>query len=161
MGKRPNKAPIVDPTRNVLDLVKAGRKADQRYESGRRKDLEKQMLFRHKSTHRLKLLENKLQDQMRAAESERINQLASLREVYDTRIANMLSKATETNSELVSSQLVQIQSTFNERLRNLEQFRYESSGKSSGLSAGWAIFITVTTVLVSIAGVALILLTRH
>jgi hypothetical protein len=160
MAKRP-KTPVIDPTRNVLDLVKAGREADQRFETGMRNGMEKLMLFRHKSTHRLKQLENRLQDQMRAAESQRLDQLAALRDRYEARIADMLSSATETNSPLVSAQLVQIQSTFNERLRELEQFRYESSGKSSGLSAGWAIFITVTTVLVSIAGVAFIVITRH
>jgi TolA-binding protein len=121
---------VIDPTKNVLDLVKA----ESKYQDGMRdalKEFQDAMRsamgdlanLRHQS-------EVRYQDGMRDAESKRVDQLANQSRIYDARIAEMLRASVESTSNLVSTQLVQIQNTFNERVAKLEQFRYESVGKA-------------------------------
>ncbi len=120
--------PTIDPTKNVLDLVRA----ESLRQDGLR-DAQKEM-----HGHALSMLEkfqnfardseSKLQTWQRQAESVRIDQLAQLRQVYETRIAEMLAVSVKSTSDLVSTQLVQIQATFNDRVSKLEQFRWESGG---------------------------------
>jgi len=75
--------------------------------------------------------ESRIQNWMRDSEMKRISELATLRQAYDSRIADMLRTSVESTSSLVSTQLVQIQNTFNDRVAKLEQFRWESGGKTS------------------------------
>lgn len=83
------------------------------------------------NVRQLVLAESKYQDAMRDAETRRINELAVLRQTYETRIANMLSQSVERTSGLISTQLVQIQQTISDRVAKLEQFRWETGGKTS------------------------------
>jgi len=76
--------PVVDPTKNVLDLVKA--------ESVKQEALAK--------------AESKYQDAMREAEQRRIDDLASLRMSYDARIAEDLRVNVKTTSDQLAGQLV-------------------------------------------------------
>ncbi len=103
---------VIDPTRNVLDLVRA---------------------------------ESVRQDGLRAAESQRINDLAAMRDKYEMRISDMLSRQVEHSAILLSTQV-------NDRLSKLEQFRYEQSGRSGGIGAlaGW--IVSGLVALVSVAG---------
>jgi hypothetical protein len=71
------------------------------------------------------------QDSMRAAETMRIDQLAELRRDYETQISNILSAGVKDKSDLVSSQLVQIQNTFDTRVAKLEEFRLTTLARSS------------------------------
>lgn len=71
------------------------------------------------------------QGAMRAAETVRIDQLAALRRDYETQISTILSAGVKDKSDLVSSQLVQIQSTFDTRVAKLEEFRLTQIGRSS------------------------------
>jgi|SRR5580704_3613856 hypothetical protein len=130
--------PTVDPTKNVLDLVRAEskyqdsmRQALKEYEDGMREASEKYQTLMVSSSAVLREAELRLQNWMRDSESKRVDQLASLRQVYETRIAEMLAVSVKSTSDLVSTQLVQIQATFNDRVSKLEQFRWESGGKSS------------------------------
>ncbi len=75
--------------------------------------------------------EAKHQDAMRAAETMRIDQLAELRRYYETQTSTILSAGVKDKSDLVSSQLVQIQSTFDTRVAKLEEFRLTQIGRSS------------------------------
>ena len=104
--------PLVDPTKNVLDLVRA---------------------------------ESLRQDGLRLAEQQRINNLAEMRDRYETRISDMLSRQVEHSAILLSTQV-------NDRLSKLEQFRYEQSGRSGGIGAlaGW--IVSGLVALVSVAG---------
>jgi hypothetical protein len=72
-----------------------------------------------------------IQNWMRDTEMKRIQEKDNQRQFYETRIADMLRTSVESTSTLVSTQLVQIQNTFNERVAKLEQFRWESGGKTS------------------------------
>lgn len=82
------------------------------------------------------------QDAMRAAETIRIDQLAELRRDYenqlartrqdsDNQVAAILAGAVKEKSDLVSSQLVQIQTIFDTRVAKLEEFRLTQIGRSS------------------------------
>jgi len=115
-----NGGPVIDPTKNVLDLVKA----ESKYQDGMRDALERLLNAKAEG-------EAKTTKLLSEAESKRIDQLASLRLTYDARIADMLRTSVESTSSLVSTQLVQIQNTFNDRVAKLEQFRWESGGKTS------------------------------
>ena len=71
------------------------------------------------------------QDAMRAAETNRIDQLAELRRDYEAQISTILSAGVKDKSDLVASQLIQIQSTFEIRVAKLEEFRLTQIGRSS------------------------------
>jgi hypothetical protein len=129
---------VIDPTANVRELVNAEasyrdslRDSDIRYQDAMRDAQEKYQNGIRSGSEKLREFENRLQNWMRDSESKRIDQLASLRQVYETRIAEMLAVSVKSTSDLVSTQLVQIQATFNDRVSKLEQFRWESGGKSS------------------------------
>ena len=129
---------VIDPTANVRELVNAEasyrdslRDSDIRYQDAMRDAQEKYQNGIRVGSEKLREFESKLQNWMRDAESKRIDQLAGLRQVYETRIAEMLAVSVKSTSDLVSTQLVQIQATFNDRVSKLEQFRWESGGKSS------------------------------
>lgn len=111
---------VIDPTKNVLDLVRA----ESKYQDAMR---DAQASFQNA----MRDSQEKLQNWMRDAESKRVDQLASVRETYETRIADMLAESVRSTSTLVSSQLVQIQATFNDRVSKLEEFRWSSTGRSS------------------------------
>lgn len=112
--------PTVDPTKNVLDLVRA----ESRYQDGMREQSERLL-------NGLREADARYQDAMREKDATLQDRLAAQRLDYEVRIANMLRTSVESTSSLVSTQLVQIQSTFNERVAKLEQFRWESGGKTS------------------------------
>lgn len=121
---------VVDPTKNVEDLVKALevtldklRQADARY-----------------------------QDAMRDAETRRVDQLAALRVQYDIIIEGMRSTALNTTSQLLATALKETKSDLSERTSKLEQFRWESGGKTGGQAqiiswviAGAAVAFAVAT----------------
>lgn len=119
--------PTIDPTKNVLDLVRA----ESKYQDAMREMLREFEDGMRKAAQDVTDSKLKLQDWMRDAESKRIDQLAALREGYDKRIADMLRDSVQSTSSLVSTQLVQIQATFDARVSKLEQFRWESGGRSS------------------------------
>jgi len=86
--------------------------------------------------------ESRHQDAMRDAETIRLDQLAELRRYYDTQLADtrqasenqvsaILSGAVKEKSDLVYSQLVQIQTSFDIRVAKLEEFRLTQIGRSS------------------------------
>lgn len=122
---------VIDPTKNVLDLVRA----ESKYQDGMRDALEKMQTFARDANDRFQNYardaESKLQSWMRDAESKRIDQIRAQGERFETVISNMLSKSVESTQSLVATQLLQIQNTFNERVARLEQWRYERTGSAS------------------------------
>jgi hypothetical protein len=133
---------VIDPTKNVEDLVKAGearqaelRASDQRYLDSQLANLEKQQNFAREANTRLNNFAResgeKLEAALRAAETTRVNELAATRKEYEDTIRDMLAKSVETTSTLVSNQLLQIQATFDKRVSTLEAFQFTQAGRSS------------------------------
>jgi hypothetical protein len=125
---------VIDPTDNVLDLVDA----ESKYTTGMRSTGEQLFdakIASVKETLTAKLeAESRIQNWMRDSEMKRLTESAAQRQFYETRIADMLRTSVESTSTLVSGQLVSIQGAFNERVSQLERFRYELGGRSGGIS---------------------------
>jgi len=113
-------APVIDPTENVLALVDA----ESKFQNGMRE------------------AQAKYQDGMRESNKERLTQLSAQREMYESRISDILTVQVKTTSELISTQLdkvttalgQQITSSVNsllERIGQLERFRWEVGGRTS------------------------------
>ena len=131
-----------DPSKNVADLVeakddsnKALRLADQRY-------LDAQLISIEKQTSIARIHDNRFQDfaremeskgerEVRDAETRRIDQLAQTRQEFQNTIRDMLAESVRTTSTLVSTQLVQIQATFDTRVSKLEAQAFTAAGRQS------------------------------
>lgn len=123
--------PVVDPTKNVLDLVKA----ESKYQDSMREALKDQLTAGHQDlkeqlrvTHEFM---SAFQNAQVAAESRRIDQLAQTRQEFQNTIRDMLAESVRTTSTLVSTQLVQIQATFDTRVSKLEAGAFTQAGKQS------------------------------
>jgi hypothetical protein len=101
--------PAIDPTENVLSLVDA--------ES------------RHRDS--LRAADNKYQDDMRDAETRRINELRAQKQTFDMELARVLRANQEAASTLLATQLQEVKRDLADRTSKLEQFRWETGGKSS------------------------------
>ena len=126
--------PAIDPTANVLSLVDVEkqharelRAADTEILGAKIETLRAEQRVLQATTDG----QANLQNWMRDSESKRLDQLSGLRETYEKRIADMLSESVRSTSALVSTQLLQIQSTFDARVSKLEEFRLLSTGRSS------------------------------
>ena len=133
---------VIDPTKNVEDLVRALesklaelRVGDRLYVDAQIGSLEKLLNFARDADSRLQTFAReageKLEAALRAAESVRVNELAATRKEYENTIRDMLAKSVETTSTLVSTQLVQIQATFDKRVSQLEAYQFTQAGRSS------------------------------
>ena len=144
---------VIDPTKNVLDLVRA----ESKYQDALRDLITahqteiREIEFRHYEAMRalqerfsqntrdqettyqnaMRDAESKRTDQLRHAESQRIDQLAQTRQEFSNTIRDMLAESVRTTSTLVSTQLVQIQATFDTRVSKLEAGAFTQAGKSS------------------------------
>jgi hypothetical protein len=105
-----------DPTQNVLDIVQA----ESKYQDGMREAQAKLDAAAIQSLNAI-----------RDAETNRLDQLAGQRQRFEKQIADMLAASVTEKSSLVASQLLQIQSTFGDRISKLEEFRLLSTGRSS------------------------------
>lgn len=110
----------IDPTRNVTELVSA---------EGRHQDAMRDAQARFEAHARD--ADGKLQSWMRDAETKRVDQLAQQKANSDKQISDMLAESVKSTSMLVSTQLLQIQSTFDTRVAKLEEFRLLSTGRAS------------------------------
>lgn len=133
---------VIDPTENVIALVKAGevtnaalRAADQRFLDAQLSFAEKFQNFARDAESRYSELARRagttLQDSLRDAESRRIDQLASTRQEFQNTIRDMLAESVRSTSTLVSEQLKQIQATFDSRVTKLEASQLTQAGRSS------------------------------
>jgi hypothetical protein len=148
-GIDPEGGKVIDPTKNVLDLVKA----ESKYQDGMRSSLKEMHDYAFATTaifqNFAREQESKFQNAMRDVESRRVDQLALQRQTYEQRIADMLSESVRSTSQLVSGQLVQIQATFDARVKSLEDYRLTSQGRSSVSDP--ALAITLQTLAASVA----------
>jgi len=126
------KPPVIDPTKNVLDLVEAERKHRDALRDG---DL-------------------KYQDAMREAETRRINELAAQKQTFDLELAKVLRANQDAASTLLATQLKEVKNDLSDRTAKLEQFRWESGGKSTGI--GFSAWVVVQ-LLISCAALATVI----
>jgi hypothetical protein len=103
-------API-DPTKNVIDLVHAE--------------------ARHRDA--LREADNLYQNAMREAETHRVDQLAAQKLMFDLELAKVLRANQDAASTLLATQLKEVKNDLSDRTAKLEQFRWESGGKSQGI----------------------------
>jgi hypothetical protein len=111
MTDRRNAAGIpIDPTKNVLDLVRA----ESKYQDARREDADK------------------LQNALREAETRRINELSQQKQTFDLELAKVLRANQDAASTLLATQLKEVKTDLQTELRSLNEFRWQSGGKSMG-----------------------------
>jgi hypothetical protein len=117
--------PVIDPTKNVLDLVAA----------------------QEKLRDALRAADLRYDEAMRDAETRRIDGLAALRVYYDAIIEAMRSDSLK----LLAEQLKENKAESGSRMGLLEQFRWESGGKGIGVNAaaGWVLSIVLAGVLIA------------
>ncbi len=121
----------IDPTKNVLDLVRA----ESKYQDAMRMSLKERWDESHVALkEQLKITNDYVimfQNAQRDAETKRIDQLAQTRQEFQNTIRDMLAESVRTTSNLVSTQLVQIQATFDTRVTKLEAGAFTQAGKQS------------------------------
>jgi hypothetical protein len=133
---------VIDPTENVIALVKAGeitaaalRQADQRFLDAQLTAFEKLQNFAREAESRFQNFARDSADRTQTAivnaETRRIDQLAAARQELQDVIRDMLAESARSTSQLVRDQLVQINSTFDSRLTKLEQAQLTQAGRSS------------------------------
>lgn len=111
---------VIDPTKNVLDLVQAAIRR---------------------------------QDDLRDAETRRVNELATQKQGFDLEIARILRANVEEKSLLLATQLKEVKADLQVELRSLNQFRWESGGRGAGV--GDAFGYIMAAIMAVIAGAAL------
>ena len=122
------KFPIIDPTKNVLDLVAALEKS---------RDL-------------LRAADLKYQDAMREAETRRINELAAQKLTFDFEMSRVLRASQDAAATLLATSLKEVKNDMSDRMSKQEQFRWESGGKSQGIGAIWAAIIAAAGLLIAL-----------
>lgn len=144
---------VIDPTENVKNLVIAGEKSQEAIRSADNRFLDAQLIASEKLQNAVRAAEEKFQNYARSAEAKfqsasieheaklqnglrdsetrRIDQLASTRQEFQNTIRDMLAESVRTTSTLVSTQLVQIQATFDTRVSKLEAQAFTAAGRSS------------------------------
>lgn len=123
--------PVIDPTENVLALVDVEKQHAQEL---RESDKESVDIKIGALKDQIKLLSESIvqyQNGQRDAETRRIDQLAQTRQEFQNTIRDMLAESVRTTSTLVSTQLVQIQATFDTRVSKLEAAAFTQAGRSS------------------------------
>jgi len=83
----------------------------------------------------------KRQDDLRDAETRRINELAAQKLMFDLELAKVLRANQDAASTLLATQLKEVKNDLSDRTAKLEQFRWESGGKFSGANALWGYLI--------------------
>jgi hypothetical protein len=129
---------VIDPTANVLDLVHAAmrRQDDLRDEERRRV--------------------NERID----AETRRLNELAAQKLMFDLELAKVLRANQDAASTLLATQLKEVKNDLSDRTAKLEQFRWETGGKSQGFGSFGAIVFSAMSLIVAMGSLAALIL-RH
>lgn len=122
---------VIDPTQNVRELVLA----ESKYQDSARVALKELMVQSATGIKdSIKMLSEGIvsyQNSQRDSETRRIDQLAQTRQEFQNTIRDMLAESVRTTSTLVSTQLVQIQATFDTRVSKLEAGAFTQAGKQS------------------------------
>jgi len=127
---------VIDPTKNVLDNFAAL----------------KEMLAE------LRTADNNFQNHMREAETRRINELAAQKLTFDLELAKILRANQDAAATLLATQLKEVKNDLSDRTSKLEQFRWETGGKSQGVSSIGVLIATGLSILIAIGSLAAALL---
>jgi hypothetical protein len=121
--------PPIDPSANVLEALETA--------VTRQDDLRE--------------MESRYQNDMREAETRRVNELSAQKLTFDLELARVLRANQDAASTLLATQLQEVKGDLSERTAKLEQFRWESGGRSGGIGslAGW--IVSGIVLLVSVA----------
>jgi cobalamin biosynthesis Mg chelatase CobN len=122
---------VTDPTKNVEDLVEAKSKSDDILRKENQRFFDAQIQSLAKFSDFAREAEARIQVARTDAETRRIDQLAETRQEFQNTIRDMLAESVRTTSTLVSTQLVQIQATFDTRVSKLEAQAFTAAGRSS------------------------------
>ena len=90
---------------------------------------------------------------MREAETRRINELAAQKLTFDLELAKILRANQDAAATLLATQLKEVKNDLSDRTAKLEQFRWESGGKTQGASSLGALIIGASVVISSVIGV--------
>ena len=131
--------PVIDPTKNVLDLVAAQEKSRNSLRD---------------SDQRLLAAELLRIEQLAEAETRRIDQLRAQDARYGSIMESMRNEKIDSTAKLLANQLQEIKGDIQVELHSLNQFRWESGGKTSGTSL---LAYIIVQVVVSIAGIGTII----
>jgi hypothetical protein len=131
--------PVIDPTKNVLDLVAAQEKSRNAL-----RDADQSLLAAEL---------NRIA-QLTEAETRRIDQLRAQDARYGAIMEAMRNDKIDSTAKLLASQLQEIKGDIQVELRSLNQFRWESGGKSTGTNL---LAYIIVQVVVSIAGIGTII----
>jgi len=132
------KIPPIDPTKNVLDLVRA------------------------ESAHRdsLRDADNRFQNAMREAETRRLNELAAQKLTFDFEMSRVLRANQDATATLISTSLQEVKNDLSERMSKQEQFRWESGGKQQGIGALAATAFSVISLAIALGSLGF-MVARH
>ena len=120
--------PMIDPTENVKALVAANER------------------FREQ----LRATDLRHSQELRDAETRRVDQLAAQRQFYSNRMADVLRNNQQVAADSLFSQLKEVKTDLQTELRALNQFRYESTGKGQGASSLWSGAIAVISIAIAV-----------
>lgn len=127
---QPAKAPVdsFDPSKNVLDTVIA----QEKYQN----------------------LAREYEAKLRETEMRRIKELGEQKERYDLNLATILRANLDASTLLLATQLKDVKQDFNERMAKQEQFRFESTGKTSGTNNLWSVLAVGISLFIGVLGIA-------
>src|SRR5207344_721034 len=141
---------VIDPTKNVLDLVLAAvkrlddiialvvkreddmREADSRFQTAMRKaGDELQTALREAESRRV--------NDLRDAETRRLDQLATNKQIFDLELARVNRSNVDASALLLATQVKELKTDSADRTGKLEQFANEQRGRASGGNEVWAL----------------------
>jgi hypothetical protein len=99
------------------------------------------------------------QDDLRDAETRRLDQLAAQKLMFDLELAKVLRANQDAASMLLATQLKEVKNDLSDRTAKLEQFRWESGGKAAGINSIGALIIG--TAMVISTGIAVVGIFLH
>lgn len=133
---------VIDPTKNVLDLVEAAirrqddlraaeaklqetrQSAEAKFnEAMRGRDVQRLADLRDADTRRL--------NELRDAETRRINELATQKQIFDLELARVIRAGLDASTLLLATQLKEVKTDASDRMAKLEQFANEQRGRAS------------------------------
>jgi multidrug efflux pump subunit AcrA (membrane-fusion protein) len=140
--------PVIDPTKNVLQLVEAAVRRSDDLAAAETRRVNEIMELRAEYTEKLSLAEAKRIDAIRAVDVSAVT-VASERAAAQTQVlarqvetsAEALRSSLATNAATLAAQLTTITSQLSDRISSLEKSQYEIRGTGAGRKDfyGWII----------------------
>jgi hypothetical protein len=139
----PEAAKAKDPTENVREVI----------------------LAQEKLRDALRMADLKYADAMSAAETRRIDELAAQKLTFDLELAKILRANQDAAATLLATQLKEVKNDLSDRTAKLEQFRWETGGRTFATgesrqdrTTDKSQLIAVVSVLIALASFAFVVL---